>query len=248
MLRNFFYLIEYGPGKAYAIDPWDGEFIERFLKHQGLTLSGIINTHEHHDHVRGNKYLARTYGTKIMGHPNAVGLIDGLTETLPGGTEIDLDGQGKLRVLDTPGHTMAHLCLALEEKGKVTALFSGDTVMNAGVGNCHNGGDPKVLFETIANQILSFDDDVILYPGHDYIRNNLAFTLSVEPGNELAKTMSENEDWLLWQSGKKKSDLGLERKVNSFFRYKEEAIRKTVNVCDDDQQVFIKLRELRNKW
>ena len=54
--------------------------------------------------------------------------------------------------------------------------FSGDTLFNAGAGNCHNGGHPEELYETFSRQLDALGEDTLVYPGHDYLSNNLAFT------------------------------------------------------------------------
>ena len=69
-------------------------------------------------------------------------------------------------ILDTPGHTMSHLCLLI--RGSEDALFCGDTLFNAGVGNCHNGGNPLSLYNTFYNQLIKLDKKTKIYPGHDY--------------------------------------------------------------------------------
>src|SRR3546814_19507626 len=85
----------------------------------------------------------------------------------------------ELESLDTPGHTMSHVCLL--SHGDQPALFCGDTLFNAGAGNCHNGGHPSELYETFAGQLANLPDDPLIYPGHDYIGNKLRFTLDREP-------------------------------------------------------------------
>ena len=69
------------------------------------------------------------------------------------------------------------------------ALFSGDTLFNAGAGNCHNGGNPEELYATFVDQLAKLPDDTRVYPGHDYIENNLRFTLAREPDNAAAKAL-----------------------------------------------------------
>ena len=79
---------------------------------------------------------------------------------------------------------MSHVCLL--SKTDQPALFSGDTLFNAGAGNCHGGGHPEELYETFVKQLAELPDDTQIYPGHDYITNNLAFTLDREPDNAAA--------------------------------------------------------------
>ena len=76
---------------------------------------------------------------------------------------------------------MTHICLFAH--ADTPALFSGDTLFNAGAGNCQGGGDPDALYTTFATQLAKLPDATRLYAGHDYLQNNLGFTLDREPGN-----------------------------------------------------------------
>jgi hydroxyacylglutathione hydrolase len=89
---------------------------------------------------------------------------------LSAGDIIKVGKTAELEALDTPGHTMCHICL--RSHTEQPALFSGDTMFNAGVGNCHNGGDPATLYQTFAQQLHGLPDNTLVYPGHDYLENN----------------------------------------------------------------------------
>ena len=94
-----------------------------------------------------------------------------------------------LEALDTPGHTMSHVCLL--SHADTPALFCGDTLFNAGAGNCHNGGHPHELYQTFVRQLAKLPDATRIYPGHDYWENNLGFTLDREPDNARAAELLE---------------------------------------------------------
>ena len=93
----------------------------------------------------------------------------------------------ELECLDTPGHTMCHICL--RSHTEQPALFSGDTLFNAGAGNVHNGGDVHAMYTSFADQLAKLPGNTLLYPGHDYIETNLKFTLAREPDNAAAKAL-----------------------------------------------------------
>src|SRR3546814_11395554 len=93
----------------------------------------------------------------------------------------------ELEVLDTPGHTMSHVCLL--SRSDQPCLFSGDTLFNAGAGNCHNGGHPQQLYRTFAEQLAKLPATTRFYPSHDYIANNLHFTLHRDPEHEAAAAL-----------------------------------------------------------
>jgi len=246
-LRNFTYLIELNDSSCLVLDPWDENQVNKALSKLDLHLSAIINTHEHHDHVRGNHALRKQHNCEIWAHKNGEGKIPCLTRTLVTHEEIKIDDL-ILKVMDTPGHTYAHLCFLVIKSGIKKAVFTGDTLFNAGVGNC-NSGDPETLYETISQQFHTLPDDVQVYPGHDYLENNLGFTLSLEPENQSASS---------WLSKVKQVDPGInplwttigdERKFNTFFRLENKTIQSSLDKLGrTDKEVFIALRKKRDSW
>lgn len=249
VLDNFTYLLELSDGSAIAIDPWDEVITNQLLEDHNLSLKAIINTHEHWDHIQGNEPLVAQHSCEVWAHANGQGKIPGLSRVLNTGELIALDEGVQLKVLDTPGHTLAHLCFVVIDQGEATAVFTGDTLFNAGIGHCRGGGDVDVLYQTIVEQFHSLDDSIVIYPGHKYLENNLRFTLSVEPDNQDA------QDWLVRASQDNDSVnpvttcIGDERKFNTFFRLGSPDIRASVN-CESgsDKDVFTALRGRRDNW
>jgi hydroxyacylglutathione hydrolase len=168
------------------------------------------------------------------------------------GDVIRVGNRVELECLDTPGHTMSHICVL--SRTDQPGLFSGDTLFNAGAGNCHNGGHPDELFDTFERQIEILGDDTRIYPGHDYLLNNLAFTLDREPGNAEAATMIreyENQD----PDDALVTTLGQEKETNTFLRLQHSSVVEKLledypgmGEKPDARAVFLKLRELRNNW
>jgi hydroxyacylglutathione hydrolase len=249
-LRNFNYLLETERGNIYCIDPWDAKFLSKEIESRNGKLVSIINTHEHFDHVKGNEALVERWGAGVWVHENAHDTIPGATRSLKAGEEIQLEDDCFIKVLDTPGHTMAQLCLLYLEKGKPKAIFCGDTLFNAGVGNCHNGGDPETLYETISEQIASLPDDVLVYPGHEYLVNNLRFTLDREPSNKQASALLEKQTNMSSDSNFLVSNIGQEKEINTFFRLGSLELRKNLGMDKSatDKDVFLSLRQKRNDW
>lgn len=247
-LRNFTYLIELADGSAIAIDPWNEIVINKLLTDNQLSLQAIINTHEHWDHIQGNQALVAQHGCEVWAHANGQGKIPGLCRTLVAGEKIPLDSGVELQVLDTPGHTFAHLCFLVLDNSVVKAVFTGDTLFNAGVGHCRSG-NAEVLYQTISQQFHRLADDVVVYPGHDYLENNLRFTLSLE---------ADNLDAQAWLERAVESDpavapittcIGDERLFNSFFRLDSPQVRKRLDCLSaTEEQVFVALRSLRDTW
>ena len=251
--RNFNYLIACPEtGDALAIDPLDYKKCLALATERGWTITQILNTHEHGDHTGGNKGVVKATGAKVIAHENARSRIPNMDIGIGAGDVIKVGKTVDLECLDTPGHTMSHICLL--SRTDQPALFSGDTLFNAGAGNCHNGGHPEELFETFQQQLELLGDTTLLYPGHDYLLNNLAFTLDREPDNRAATAMIEqcrdqNPDNALVTT------LGQEKDINTFFRLQNATV--VAKLADefpelgdspDARSVFLKLRELRNSW
>ena len=251
-LRNFNYLIELDSKNFYCVDPWDASVILDFIEERNGKLTAIINTHEHDDHTQGNNELKRKTGCEIYTHENGKGKVPGATKYLSKGDTIalekDKDNGWEFEIMDTPGHTFAHLCLLLKNNNNPYAVFSGDTLFNAGVGNCYNGGDPEVLYDTISKQFQTLPDEVIVYPGHEYLKNNLEFTLNREPSNAFAKDFLGKQEGVDWFKEPIQTNIETEKKINTFLRLEEKEIIGNLKDGDSPKQVFIQLRELRNKW
>lgn len=251
--RNFNYLIACAEtGEALAVDPLDHEKCLRAAKEAGWNITQILNTHEHRDHTGGNAAVAQKTGAKILAHRNAKDKIPDMSRGLSAGDVIKVGKTVELEALDTPGHTLSHVCL-LSHADK-PALFCGDTLFNAGAGNCHNGGHPAELYKTFSEQLAKLPDSTLIYPGHDYIENNLRFTLNREPDNKRAQEMLER---LNGQNPDNAyvSTLSVEREINTFFRLSSPSVIAKLREAfpdlpekPDQRTVFIKLRELRNSW
>jgi len=251
--RNFNYLIACGEtGEALAVDPLDYEKCLKAAKDAGWDITQILNTHEHGDHIGGNGPMVERTGAKILAHKNAKARIPNMARGLGAGDVIRVGKTVELEVLDTPGHTMSHVCLLSHTDQP--ALFSGDTLFNAGAGNCHNGGHPAELYKTFSEQLAGLPASTLIYPGHDYIENNLRFTLDREPDNKAAREML---DRLAGQDPARAyvSTLAVERDVNTFFRLQSPSVIARLREAfpdlpdkPDPRTVFLKLRELRNSW
>lgn len=246
-IRNFNYLVEFD-AEVFCIDPFDVELISKQIATIGKPLKAIINTHEHWDHIDGNAAMKSRYGVELWTHKNAKGVIPGVDRYFEE-SEVYQNGNESIQIMATPGHTMAHCCLFLQEDDQLTGVITGDTVFMAGVGNCHNGGDPAILYETISNIFKNLPNKVKLYPSHDYAQNNLRFSLSIEDKNKDALDLLQRFDKGELDSTQFVSDIELEKKVNCFFRYDQASVKDGLGMNGkSDKEIFLQLREKRNHW
>jgi hydroxyacylglutathione hydrolase len=252
-LRNFHYLIACPEtGEALAVDPLDWQKCLAAAKAKGWEIKQILNTHEHPDHTGGNAGLVGATGAKVLAHAGAASRIGGVDRGLGKGDVIRVGRTVELECMDTPGHTMSHICLFAHTEEP--ALFSGDTLFNAGAGNCHGGGRVELLYDTFAAQLSRLPDSTRVYPGHEYLARNLEFTLDREPDNTEAEHLlrrvrnANPVDAMV-------TTLREEKRINTFFRLTSPVIIQRLRQVfpdigerPDARTVFTKLRELRNRW
>jgi glyoxylase-like metal-dependent hydrolase (beta-lactamase superfamily II)/rhodanese-related sulfurtransferase len=160
-------------GEVAIIDPLREvqSYIEKAKRNQA-TIKYVFETHFHADFVSGHIDLAQKTGATIIYGPNAV---TGFESQIATDGEIFKLGDITIKVLHTPGHTMESTCyLLMDENGKETALFSGDTLFIGDVGRPDLAQKSDVtmddlaglLFDSLRNKIMTLPDDVTVYPAH----------------------------------------------------------------------------------
>lgn len=163
-MDNFAYII-YGQKQAMVIDGGAFKEILSFLKSMNLTLIYVTNTHSHSDHTSGNNHLLKATGADFL-KPSI--FVDN--------QQIIIDGQ-KIIVYQTPGHSDDSICFHTGH-----SLISGDTLFNGTIGNCFSGNQHN--FYLSIKRLLTLPDETIIYAGHDYINDALAFARHLDPHNK----------------------------------------------------------------
>lgn len=160
---NFSYLIADEQTREAAVvdSSYNADEILKTIKNQNLQLKYIISTHGHSDHTAGNTELKTALNAKIVAHKLSKPPRDMLVED---GDTLHV-GNITLKVIYTPGHTPDGICLLINNQ----KLLTGDTLF---VGECGRtdlpGGNTALLYESLFSKILKLDDNIEVYPGHDY--------------------------------------------------------------------------------
>ena len=236
-------------GEALALDPYDIEVTLEVAAANNLAITQILSTHEHWDHAGRNEQLRAATGAKVLACKWAAGVIEHLDSYLVEGDEVRVGSSGALEVIETPGHTMTHICL-LGSDADGPFLLSGDTLFGAGVGNCNFGGHAPTLFQTVGKLLSRLAPGTKIYPGHDYLRRNLEFALTLEPGNaaiqELRAAIELDAEQLRF------TRLSEELEVNPFMRLDSSTVRDALFPGDarprEAEEVFLEIRRLRDAW
>lgn len=240
---NYLYLLVEGSDAA-LVDPGDPGLALALCRELQVRPRAVIHTHGHPDHSGGSDQVKAALRIPVLGH-GADGGWYAPDEDLAGRSELVL-GALRLRLHHAPGHTPGSLLL--EWNG---ALLSGDTLFWAGCGNCRNGGDPATLARTFLGPLAALDGALLVHPGHDYAAQNLPFALSLEPGNEAARSrLAEVQAARAAGVEPPPSTLAAERAANPFLRaglllgiLAEQGI-----AASGAEAAFVALRGLRDRF
>jgi len=154
------------------------------------------------------------------------------------------------RVLETPGHTLDHLCYFSDQATPV--LFSGDTLFRGGCGRIMEGTAEQML--AAMNTLSALPNNTLVYCTHEYTLSNLRFAHAVEPDNQqLNERLAEVTRWREEGRISLPSTIELELATNPFLRASEPSIVAATEGRDDRQScepsaVFASLRAWKDTF
>jgi hydroxyacylglutathione hydrolase len=241
---NFGYLIHDPATKATAsIDAPEAGPILKALEREGWTLSDILITHHHHDHVGGVAELKQKYACRVVAPHDKSAKIANVDVRIGQGDVVKVGGLLG-RVMETPGHTLDHVSYVFDND---KALFAADTLFSIGCGRVFEGNH-AMMWDSLL-KLRALPDDFRLYCGHEYTAANIKFALTVEPENpalqaraeEVAKLRAANKPTV-------PTLLGEEKKANVFLRADEPSVAANLRMKGRSaSEVFAELRERKNK-
>ncbi len=168
-------------GATASIDAPEAAAVEKALGETGWTLTHILITHHHHDHVGGVDELKRKWNCEVIGNADEPHGLPGLTGTVtPGGT-YDFAGH-QARIIATPGHTLGHITWHFADD---RVAFAGDTLFTLGCGRVFEGTMEQMW--SSMQKLAALPPETLVYCGHEYTLSNGRFALSVEPDNAALK-------------------------------------------------------------
>jgi hydroxyacylglutathione hydrolase len=241
---NFGYLV-YDPqtGATASVDAPEAGPIIKALEREGWTLSDILITHHHHDHVGGVAELKRKYGCRVVApHDKTTRISD--VDLRVGQGDVVKVGNLMARVVETPGHTLDHISYVFDNE---KVLFAADTLFSIGCGRVFEGNYP-MMWESLL-KLRSLPDDFKLYCGHEYTAANVKFALTVEPDNAALKARAEEVKRLRAENKPTiPTLLGEEKRANVFLRADEPSVAAGVRMKGRPAaEIFAELRERKNK-
>jgi hydroxyacylglutathione hydrolase len=231
-------------GATASIDAPEEQPILGALKRRGWTLTHILTTHHHPDHVSANLALKEAFGVTIIGPENEASKIPGIDRTIGDGGHFDFAGH-RVNVFETPGHTAGHICFHFPED---QLLFSADTLFALGCGRLFEG-TPAQMWASL-QKLMALPDETTVYFGHEYTQSNARFALTVDPQNEALKKRAADIDAIRARDEPTApTTLGLEKQTNPFLRPHDAGIRTHLDMPDaSDAEVFAEIRKRKDSF
>lgn len=247
---NYIWMLHNGR-EALVVDPGDAAPVKQTLAAFGLTLSAILVTHHHMDHVGGLAALQRE-GLPVHGPRHED--ITGITHPMGEGDAMTWCGL-TIQVLDVPGHTRGHIAYflpsGLSDLDPDPVLFAGDTLFSAGCGRVFDGSIEQ-LYDSVL-KLSRLPKATRLCCTHEYTLGNLRFAQAVEPNNpDLVSHTARCEDLRAQHLPTLPSTLRVEKGINPFLRCTESDVvtRALAQGAEDasPQAVFAALRQWKNRF
>lgn len=230
-------------GTTASIDAPEADEVAAALAAKGWTLTHILVTHHHHDHVGGIAELKAATGCKVIGPKGEAQKIPGIDQPVGEGDAFKL-GSVEVKVIETPGHTLGHITYFIPSE---SVAFAGDTLFAMGCGRIFEG-TPEMMHASL-QKLAALPADTRIYCGHEYTLANARFALTIEPDNTaLKKRVAEVE--ALRNAGKPTlpTTIAAELTTNPFLRAHVSAIQERLKMTGAPTwQVFAEIRERKNR-
>jgi hydroxyacylglutathione hydrolase len=231
-------------GACAAVDaPEEGPILAA-LSLKGWTLSDIIITHRHADHVQAVPGLKERTGCRVVAPQKASGQVPAVDAYVREGDTVHVGGL-QAHVWETPGHCADHVSYWFAAD---RAVFAGDTLFTLGCGRVLEGsyGD---LWSSL-QRLAALPEEAKVYCGHDYTVSNARFALAADPENEALKARAAEAERAKAEGRfLVPTTIGIEKATNPFLRAGDPAVAKAAGRPGaKPAEVFAALREWKNRF
>lgn len=231
-------------GATLCVDVPEATPVARALTRQGWTLSHVLLTHHHADHVQGLDELLRDHPATVIGASADAHRLPPLDIAVAEGDSIEVGGETG-HVLDVSGHTVGHIAVHFPQS---RVAFTADSLMALGCGRVFEGTAPQ-MWESLS-KLMQLPPETVICSGHEYTAKNAEFALTVDPDNSALISRSE-EIAAARDQGRPTvpSTLATELATNPFLRADDPALRAHLNMTDaSDAEVFAEIRARKDRF
>jgi hydroxyacylglutathione hydrolase len=231
-------------GACAAIDAPEEAAILAALERTGWTLSDILVTHRHADHVQGIPPLKQRTGCRVVAPQKAEAQVPEVDAFVREGDTVVV-GDLQAHVWETPGHCADHVSYWFAAD---RALFAGDTLFTLGCGRVLEG-KPADLWSSL-QRLAALPEEAKVYCGHDYTVSNARFALAADPDNAALKARAAEAERAKAEGRfLVPTTIGEEKATNPFLRAGDPALARAVKLDGaDPAAVFAALREWKNRF
>jgi len=231
-------------GQAAVVDVPEAGPINRVLADKGWTLTTVLLTHHHADHVQGLGDLTGAQDAAIFGASADAHRLPALTQSVGDGDTFALFG-ADVQVFDVSGHTVGHIAFYIPS---IAHAFTGDSLMALGCGRLFEG-TPDQMWDSLS-KLCALPDDTTICSGHEYTQANATFAKTIDPDNPGLISRSNDIDHA--RSARQPtvpSSLLLEKQTNPFLRAGDQAIRAHLGMqTATDAEVFTEIRRRKDNF
>lgn len=231
-------------GQTAVVDVPEAAPIIAALKQRGWTLSHVLLTHHHWDHVDGLAGLLADHPAKVIGAAADAHRLPPLDIAVTEGDTITI-GSDTGAVIDVSGHTLGHVAFHFPDSAVV---FTADSLMAMGCGRLFEG-TPAQMYASIA-KLAALPPETLVCSGHEYTASNAKFALTIEPGNAALISRIEKIETARAQGRPTvPSLLSTERATNPFLRSDSPEIQANIGLSGADPvAVFTEVRRRKDSF
>lgn len=242
---NYAYLIHNAEtGETAVIDVPEPGPISAALKDRGWSLTHVLLTHHHWDHVDGLPGLFQDHPAKVIGAEADSHRLPKLDIAVADGDRLTVCGED-MQVMDVSGHTIGHIAFYFPDSDYA---FTADSLMALGCGRLFEG-TPDQAYDSLT-RLAALPPETLICSGHEYTQSNAKFAQTIDPDNP--DLMSRIE---LIDRAREKGEptvpslLSEELSTNPFLRCNDPAVRASVGMIDAEvSAVFAEIRRRKDNF
>ena len=231
-------------GQTAVIDVPEAAPIAAALEQRGWTLSHVLLTHHHADHVDGLPALLAKHPAVVIGAAADAHRLPVLDQAVAEGDTITI-GSDTGTVIDVSGHTVGHIAIHFPDSAVV---FTADSLMAMGCGRLFEG-TPAQMYASL-EKLAALPPETLVCSGHEYTTSNAKFALTIEPQNQALISRIEKIETARAQGRPTvPSTLSSECATNPFLRSDSPEIQATLGMTGADPvEVFAEVRRRKDAF